>query len=1164
MDRNDLLPITLNSRYTVESGPVYLTGVQAMLRVLIDQTRSDRAAGLNTAALVSGYPGSPLGGVDTEIMRHAPIFEAEQVFHQLGLNEELAATAIYGTQMLHQVPKPKYDGVLGMWFGKSPGVDRAADAFHHANFHGTGRNGGVLAVAGDDPHARSTILPSDSNTIFSSFYMPVLAPGNVQEVLDYGRHGYALSRAAGLWVGFKLISDIADSSATALVGLDRVAPVVPEVVYDGQPFKPAFHSNEAGPPMLEREREIYYGRLEIARRYARLNGLNRIVGARAGARRGILTGGKTYYDLREALKLLGIDDEALDARGIRILKMGLLYPFDRETALEFADGLADILVVEDKRPFLELFLKDVLYGRQSMPGISGRNDTDGRLLLTACGELSVDIIKTAVARWLGLEVSQPAAPAANLPLSTTRTPYFCSGCPHNRSLRVPEGSVVGAGIGCHIMTLWMGKVMGEATGYTQMGGEGAQWVGLQRFTGTNHFFQNLGDGTYAHSGSLAIRFAVAASANVTYKLLYNSAVAMTGGQDVFAGKTVAGIVDQLAAEGVQRIVITTDEPERYRGKTLPALASVRHRDELLEVERELAAENGVTVLINDQQCAAEKRRLRKRGALEKKPLKVYINERICEGCGDCGVKSNCLSVEPVVTEFGRKTRINQTSCNSDYSCLLGDCPSFMTVEGGMNEDRVDSVGTPSVTLPDSDCRLSDDGFSMLMAGIGGTGVVTVNQILGMAAALAGLHVRSIDQIGSSQKAGPVVSMLHVDRQPLDGAVRIAAGTADTYLAFDLLTAADPVHLAVASSDRTVFVGNTDAVPTGGTVTEVGLHYPEKEVLVSRIRANVREVAFAIDGLHAARRLFGNEVAANMMMIGAAYQAGALPIPAVAIEAAIEMNGVAVQTNIDAFRWGRYAVIDRVGFDAAVNRRDGPPITWPEIPGAFIARIGAIAPDEGLAERISIRAGELIAYQDSGYADDYLRFLEDVAGRSAGMDRHAAFIEAVALNLYKVMAYKDEYEVARLFVEAYDRDRHSGRLGSGQSFGWWLHPTFLRKIGVNRKVRMSRWFIPVARLLAKAKRLRGGPLDLFGIGIIRSREKALISDYRATVLRALENGGQPSLLIDIANLPDVVRGYEDVKLRNIETYNERKAQLMSQATGSKRVSDPVDKMVSHLH
>lgn len=1140
------LPISLKGRYSQESGRVYVTGVQAMLRVLIDQARTDRVAGINTAGLVSGYPGSPLGGVDSEMMRNAAQFEAEQVFHQLGLNEELAATAIYGTQMVGSLPEPKYDGVFGLWFGKAPGVDRAADAFHHANFHGTARFGGVLVVAGDDPHARSTILPSDSNTIFSSFYMPVLAPGNVQEVLDYGRHGYALSRASGLWVGFKLISDIADSAATADLGLDRVKPVIPKVEYDGLPYIPAFHSNEAGPPMIAREREIYYGRLEIARKYARLNGLNRMLGAGASARRGIMVGGKSYYDLREAMRIIGIDDADLEACGIRILKMGLLYPFDRETAAEFAEGLESILVVEDKRPFLELALKDCLYGKADAPVIWGRNDPDGKLLLTACGELSVDIMASALSTWLGL-APPPAktSPIVNAPLSTARSPYFCSGCPHNRSLRVPEGSVVGAGIGCHIMTLWMGKIMGEVTGYTQMGGEGAQFVGARRFTGTKHFFQNLGDGTYAHSGSLAIRFAAAAGANITYKLLYNSAVAMTGGQDVFAGKSVPGIIDQLKAEGVRQIVVTTDEPERYKGLSLPALASVRHRDDLLDVERELSQVEGVTVLINDQQCAAEKRRLRKRGSMPVKPLKVYINPRICEGCGDCGVKSNCLSVEPFETEFGRKTRINQTSCNSDYSCLLGDCPSFITVEGGMTEAKVSKAGDPPIVLTDPGTVLSDHGYAMLMAGIGGTGVVTVNQVLGLAAALEGLHVRSIDQIGSSQKAGPVVSMLHIDRLPTDGAVRIADGRADTYLAFDLLTGADPVHLKTADPERTVFIGNSDPVPTGGTVTDVATPYPEKEILLSRIAAHMKSTAATLDGLRAARLLFGNEVAANMLMIGSAYQAGALPISAAALEKAMEINGVAVQTNVAAFRWGRFAVLDRAAFDRHVDERENPPPPVPEIAAELADRVGGLRLPDEAGRRIRLRVAELQTFQSRGYAETYLSSLVEIAGQCAHLPNRDAVTEAVALNLYKLMAYKDEYEVARLFVEAYDRDVAAGRLTRGQAFNWWLHPTFLRKLGVKKKIRMGRWFVPFARILAWARWVRGGPLDLFGIGVVRSQEKALIGEYLDIVKQALADpSATPETILALAALPDVIRGYEDVKLRNIAAYRASAVRLLN--------------------
>ncbi|MEZ5735594.1 MAG: indolepyruvate ferredoxin oxidoreductase family protein [Novosphingobium sp.] len=1140
MKKAELLPLSLDDRYVVESGVLYLTGVQAMLRVLIDQARADRAAGHKTAALLSGYPGSPLGGVDTEFMKNGARFAEEHVYHQLGLNEELAATAIYGTQMVGSVPLPKYDGVFGMWFGKAPGVDRAADAFHHANFHGTAPLGGVLAVAGDDPHARSTIIPSDSNTIFSSFYMPVLAPGNVQEVLDFGRHGYALSRAAGLWIGFKLISDIADSAATAQVGLDRAQPIIPNITYDSKPYKPDFHSNEAGPPMLAREREIYYARLEIAREYARINGLNRILGAADGAKRGIMTVGKNYYDLREALRMLGIDDAQLEDRGIRILKMGLVYPFDHATALEFAQGLEQILIVEEKRPFLELQIKDLLYGRPDAPEIIGRNDAHGNLLLTACGELSVDIIVNAIAHWLDIaEPQRPELALANAPLSTTRQPYFCSGCPHNRSLRVPEGSVVGAGIGCHIMTLWMGRIMGEVTGYTQMGGEGAQWVGVQRFTETEHFFQNLGDGTYAHSGSLAIRFAAAAGANITYKILYNSAVAMTGGQEVFAGQTVSGIIAQLKAEGVTRIVVTTDEPKRYKGLRLPSLASVRHRDDLLVVEKELAKIKGVTVLINDQQCAAEKRRARKRGTLPSPVEKVYINERICEGCGDCGVKSNCLSVEPFETEFGRKTRINQTSCNSDYSCLLGDCPSFITVEGGLKEAPVQLVEAPEKDLPEPTTPSTVDSYSVVMLGIGGTGVVTVNQILGMAAAVAGLSVRSIDQIGSSQKAGPVVSMLTIDRKPTEGAVRLAQGTADSYIAFDLLTAATPEYLALANPSRTVFIGNSDAVPTGGTVTDVSTPYPEKELLLARVRKQMVDQGVVLDGLRAARLLFGNEVAANMLMVGAAYQSGALPIPAEAIEAAIEMNGVAIKANRDAFRWGRYAVVDRTAFDRALDERERPPVGIPTLPAKLASRVAILGMKDTATDRLARRVEELIAYQNETYACDYLDFLEAVSPRVG-----PEILLSIALNLYKLMAYKDEYEVARLFLEQFDRDRKAGRIAPGQKLRWWLHPTFLRRIGIRKKVPMGRWFVPIARVLASAKVLRGGPLDLFGIGVVRSEEKGLIGEYRELVLSAVErHGDKPDLLARIVALPDIIRGYEEVKIGNIERYREAAVRLM---------------------
>jgi len=1041
------------------------------------------------------------------------------------------------------VPGARHDGVFGMWFGKAPGVDRAADALHHANFHGVASNGGVLAVAGDDPHARSTILPTDSNTILSSFSMPILAPGNVQEVLDLGRHGYALSRAAGLWVGFKLVSDVADSIGTAEVGLDRVRPVVPELLFDGAPHRPQFRANEAGPPMIEREREIHYGRLELARRYARLNGLNRVIGVGPGARRGILTAGKTYYDLRAALDSLGIDEAGLAAAGLRILKMGMVFPFDAATARDFAEGLEEILVVEDKTPFLEQALKSALYGRPGAPLVFGKEDAEGRILLTACGELSADIVRDALARWLGLpQPRQDALPALNLP-AESRTPYFCSGCPHNRALKVPPGSVVGAGIGCHIMTLWMGDVMGPVTSYSQMGGEGAQWVGLSRFTDTRHFFQNLGDGTFSHSGSLAIRFAVAAGINITYKLLYNSAVAMTGGQDVFGGKSVAAIVRELLAEGVRRIVVTTDDPERYRGIELGERTAVRHRDDLLAIEQDLARESGVTVLINDQQCAAEKRRLRKRGRLARPPRHVLINERVCEGCGDCGVKSNCLSVEPVPTEFGRKTRINQTSCNQDYSCLLGDCPSFMTLEGELPEVRAAAVADPPVDLPDPVPCVPSDHFSVFMAGIGGTGVVTTNQVLGMAAALAGCTVRGIDQIGSSQKAGPVVSHLHIARAPEEGAARLMAGQADLLLAFDMLTAAQPQHLGIAAASRTILVGNLDMVPTGATVTDVRRAVPEPEVLRSRLAAATRAPAHFIPALTLARRVLGNEAAANMLLVGAAFQAGAIPLPRAAIEQAIRMNGVAVDANLRAFHWGRIAV----HAPALVTQTLQPasvPTPATTLPPALSTPLAALALDPQMEARVALRLAELTAFQDSALAARYLARL----GAVAGISRDPGLIEAVALNLYKLMAVKDEYEVARLIVA--DFDRNDGYAGA--RLHWHLHPTFLRALGIRHKVRLGRWFIPLARLLARLKILRGTRFDLFGATRARRADRALLLSYEA-MLRDLLARPLPADLAPVralAALPDMVRGYEEVRLGTIDAYHAACERLLA------RLADPV--------
>jgi indolepyruvate ferredoxin oxidoreductase len=1132
----------LDDRYNVEEGRVYLNGMQALLRLMIDQRRADVRAGLNTAGYVSGYPGSPVGGVDDVMLENRDQLEKNHIVFQPGLNEELAATAVFGTQTLQSVPGAKYDGVFGLWYGKSPGVERAADTFHHANFRGVGKNGGVLVVAGDDPHARSTIYPSDSNLLLANCYMPVLAPGNIQETLDLGRHGYAMSRASGLWVGFKFITDVADSGASVEVGADRVKPIVPKVVTNGQRVEPVFRLNEAGPPLLEAERKIYYGQLEIVREYARLNKLNRIAFDPPKARIGILTGGKTYYDVRQALLNLGLDDAALEALGIRILTMGMLFPVEPSIVRTFAKGLEEIIVVEDKRPLLELALKDLLYALPDRPVVVGKQDETGADLLTAHGELSADVIAPALERRLGRLGLAPrlkpvaAAARAVVPLQpmAARTPYFCSGCPHNRSLKVPEGSVVGAGIGCHVMALWMGPVFGEVSGYTQMGGEGAQWVGVAPFTDTRHFFQNLGDGTFHHSGSLAIRFAVAAGTNITYKLLYNRTVAMTGGQDVTGALTVPEIVSLLTAERVKKITVTTDEPERYPGGKVGG-AEVWHRDRLVDAEKELAATEGVTVLINDQQCAAEKRRLRKRGKLAYKPKAAVINARVCEGCGDCGRKSNCLSVQPVATEFGRKTQIHQSSCNQDFSCLNGDCPSFLTVEtldgGPPKAAKKSAIPFPEgIVLPEPVSTVRGERYAAGLIGIGGTGVVTVNQILGMAAFMDGKRVQTYDHTGSSQKAGPVVSHFKLVPPGEEVAPTVSAGTADLYLAFDALGAVNPVNLAMGSAERTVAVVSTTPVPTGEMVSNVARSYPAEAELARRINAVSREdrnVFFDAQSL--AEALLGDHMANNLLMVGVAFQLGAIPIGAAAIEAAIRLNGTAVQSNLNAFRWGRLQVSDPEQVRLALARRDAPA---PRVLAPRVAEIVASTGAQGeLARLLAIRVEELIAYQDEAYARRYADYVAKVRSRQGLPDDRLAL--AVARNLYKLMAYKDEYEVARLHLLAESEAAIARGFGDKVKVYWHFHPTFLRSLGVQHKVKLGRWFRPVLALLRSMKGVRGTALDLLGRTHVRRIERELPDHYRALVDAALSaKGDSYDLLVELAEAPDVVRGYEDVKVESL--------------------------------
>jgi indolepyruvate ferredoxin oxidoreductase len=1170
-----LVPLSdfdLDTKYTLEAGRIYLTGLQALVRLPLDQHRADRRRGLHTATFISGYRGSPLGAYDTELERQARLLAAHHVFHVPGLNEELAATAVFGSQMAGLFPGARYDGVLGMWYGKGPGVDRSGDAFRHANYAGTGTHGGVLVLAGDDPASKSSTLPSASEGTLSDLLMPVLSPGTVQEILDLGLHGFMLSRTAGLWVGMKIVTNVADGAGTAEVAPDRIAPVIPTVELDGRPYTHALDWRLLAPHNLEMERTLHLARLELARRYARENGLNRIVAPARDAWLGIVAAGKTYQDLRQALGELGLDDDALARHGVRLLKLGMLFPIEPGVVREFARGLTEILVVEEKRPFLEAAVRDVLYHAPDRPVVVGKTDEAGQPLLPAHGELDADLIARTVAARLGRRLRIPSVAAriaylegrrraAPAPLPLSRQPYYCSGCPHNRSAATPAGSIVGAGIGCHSMALWMDpSITGEIIGITQMGGEGAQWVGIAPFTATPHIFQNIGDGTLFHSGGLAINFAVAAGVNITYKILYNAAVAMTGGQTAAGALPVPALVRRLAAEGVKRIIVTTDEVEKYRRVRLPAIAEVWHRDRIVAAQEALAATPGVTVLIHDQQCAAEKRRLRRRGRLDDPPVRVVINERVCEGCGDCGRTSNCLSVQPVETEFGRKTRIHQSSCNKDYSCLLGDCPAFLTVAPRRNgrraasvrpQRRADAAGggrsapQPPAAFPEPAPVVPADGYALHMMGIGGTGVVTVNQVLGTAALLDGRHVWGLDQTGLSQKGGPVVSHLRIGSRPFETA-KLSAGGADLYLGFDLLVAADPANLARADRARTVAVISTSQIPTGRMVVDTTARFPALRELLASIEAVTRPAPrLYLDAQGAAEALFGDHLPANILLLGAAYQLGAVPVSAAAIERAIELNGTAVAMNRAAFRWGRTAVTDPARLEAAVRAAHPPAARAPELPAAARRIVDATGATGELRRLLTVRVPDLIAYQDVACARAYADFVRWVARiEAARTPGRTGLAEAVARGLYKLMAYKDEYEVARLHLDPAQRAALIREVGADVRVTWHLHPPLLRALGLRRKLRLGPWFAPALHGLRAMRRLRGTPLDPFGYTAMRRTERALIAEYREMVASACERltPDNHADVVALAELPDMVRGYEAVKLESVRRFRARAREL----------------------
>ncbi len=1124
----------LADRYRREDGRVFLSGLQAIARLPGDQLRLDRRNGLNTAAFISGYQGSPVGTFGEEVERALRTVPDLPIVNRPGVNEELAATSVMGSQLAVTLDDCLYDGILGMWYGKGPGIDRAGDAIRHAVFASTAPFGGVVAVVGDDPSAKSSTVPSSSDATMVDLHMPLLFPGDPQEALDIARHAVALSRACGIWSGLKLVTPVADGTATVDVHPDRVLPIIPTIEIDGRIFQPHPNGRLITPHTLEMEREFFEIRTELARQYGSINQLNRVTVRTDDDWIGIAACGHTYHEVREALHVLGFaDDQALRDAGIRLFQLLMPIPLERHDVRQFAAGLTDVLVIEEKNPTLELLMRDALYDVTDRPRVWGKRDGDGNVLVPFDSLLDAQRLMPALRHHLGNRlgdrlVPQRAQPARELiPLSVNRAPYFCSGCPHNTSTRVEPGTLVGGGIGCHAMVAFMEpERTGDLVGLTCMGSEGAQWIGMSPFVQRKHLVQNLGDGTFFHSGSLAVRASIAAGIDITYKLLHNGTVAMTGGQDAQGAVDVPQIATMLMAEGAKRIIITSDDPGRLANVSLPDGVEVWDRGRIGEAQQVLADVKGTTILIHDQACAAEKRRGRSRGTIETPGFRVVINQRICEGCGDCGDQSNCLSVQPIDTPYGRKTAIHQTSCNFDFSCMKGDCPAFatVTVDPDAKQQRRNGHTAPEPgSLPIPDPVVDPDNFTVRLSGIGGTGVITVSQLIGTAALFDGFHVRGLDQTGLSQKAGPVTSDVRISRDVPASSNHATAAGVDCLLAFDMLAAAGDSHRDGAVPGRTVVIGSVDVVPTGDMVVHPdSKRYPEQLALRNRLDEVSRpDVNRYLDAGALTRGLFGSTATANVLTLGAAVQIGALPIEPASLERAIELNGVAVEQNVAAFRFGRQWAIDPDLVEAAA--------------GIQAVRL------ESLDQMIERLAGDLADYQDTAYSTRFRGQVDTVRTAEHRIDpTSSALTDAVARNLHKLMAYKDEYEVARLALLDESQQRYQTVGGPNTTVTYHLHPPMLRALGMNRKIRFRRSGVASFTALRSMKRLRGTKADPFGRAEVRRVERAMVPEYEQAIAALIGRLAASNLdeAVAIANLPDLVRGYEHIKLARAKTYREQ--------------------------
>jgi len=1166
--RKALETVTLDDKYRLEQGRAFMSGIQALVRLPMLQRQRDALAGKNTAGFVSGYRGSPIGGYDLALWAAREHLQKQHIVFQPGVNEELAATAIWGTQQLGYAPpgSQRFDGVFGIWYGKGPGVDRSPDVFKHANMAGTTPWGGVIAVAGDDHIAKSSTTAHQSDHIFMACGMPVFFPASVQEILDLGIHAFAMSRYAGVWTGMKMVQEIIESSATAQISPERVRIQLPEGF---EPPPGGLHIRWPDSPLVQEER-LFNHKWRAALAYMRANRLNYNAIAAPHDRLGIIASGKAYNDTRQALLDLGLDEAACRQLGIRLHKVGVVWPLDEHSVREFAAGLQEILVVEEKRPVIEPQLKDQLYNlpAAARPVIVGKHDdADGSALLRSTANLTPTLIARAIARRLaklGIDAGAQAHLGRRLAAldeaerglqqaaqqaggGAARTPWFCSGCPHNTSTRVPEGSRAMAGIGCHSMSLGMGR---NTIGITQMGGEGVPWVGQQPFSREKHVFANLGDGTYFHSGLLAVRQAVTAGVNITYKILYNDAVAMTGGQQIGerpGGLSVLQVAQNMRAEGVAQIVIVTDEPEKYHGAHahgLPAGVRVEHRDRLDAVQRQLREVAGTTILIYDQTCATEKRRRRKRGLLADPARRVVINEWVCEGCGDCGLQSNCLSVEPLETEFGRKRAINQSTCNKDMSCLKGFCPAMITVEGGRLRQQekaraaLPALDTAALPEPPPPASAPDGVWGIVVAGAGGTGVVTIGQLLGMAAHIEGKGIVTQDATGLAQKGGATWSHVLISAtQEAIHTTRVGMAAADLVIGCDPIVAASADTVSRMRAGRTRVALNAYATPTAAFIKDSGGWQNPAQRCAAGIAAVVGQDALqSFDAGGMAERLLGDTIYINPMVLGYAWQKGWLPLTRQSLLRAIELNGVQVENNQAAFEWGRQAA------------HDWQPVAQ-ALAGAGAQPAIEVKPRETLDELIERRAGFLTGYQNAAYADDYRAFVAQVRQAESKLGQ-TSLSQAVAHGLFKLMACKDEYEVARLHTSP----EFAARIDAMFEGGWRLHyhmaPPLLAQRdeqGQPVKKKYGPGMTRTLRLLARLKGLRGTPLDMFGRSAERRTERALIAQYRASIQEALRllNAGNHATAVELARIPEQIKGYGHVKDRNLKTARARWDELLAQ-------------------